>query len=111
MQPSLLSVWLAADWVRRSAEPFALGREFTRRDKPLPGEAFGRARTLIGGGPGIVMSAGALAAMRAANCSVEEFPIISEAVPGGDGWLGQCFEKANVKTVRGALLKGARFGL
>lgn len=33
------------------------------------------------------------------GCTLEEFPIISEAVPGGDGWLGQCFEKSKVRLV------------
>lgn len=37
--------------------------------------------------------------IREVNCSLEEFSIISEAVPGGDGWLGQCFDKGKVRLV------------
>lgn len=32
---------------------------------------------------------GALGAMAAAHCTSRTFPVISDAVPGGDGWLGQ----------------------
>jgi hypothetical protein len=60
-----------------------MGREFTRVTKK------GAPEKLIGGGPGIVLSWAALEAMAAAQCTRRTFPVTSDAVPGGDGWLGQ----------------------
>lgn len=64
--------------------PLALGRKF-----------YGKGSSLIGGGPGIAISRAALKKIKVANCQ-ESLPIISTAVPGGDGWLGQCLTNAGV---------------
>ena len=66
----------------------AVGRRFTCEKKNM---------ALLGGGPGIYLSRGAVAAIRRAECAHLKFPIISRSVPGGDGWLGQCLEVAGVK--------------
>ena len=52
--------------------------------------------SLLGGGPGIALSRGALAAIRTVDCPSRGFPVISHAVPGGDGWMGQCMAAAGV---------------
>ncbi|KAJ8607118.1 hypothetical protein CTAYLR_009151 [Chrysophaeum taylorii] len=66
-------------------EPVAVGRKFARRSN--------EGGPLLGGGPGIAMSRAALGL--AQNCG--NFPIISATVPGGDGWLGQCFRSVGVR--------------
>jgi hypothetical protein len=64
----------------------AVGRKFLHATKG----------SLLGGGPGIALSRGAVAAIRDAQCTKAAFPIISHTVPGGDGWLGQCMTLAEV---------------
>jgi hypothetical protein len=54
---------------------------------------------LLGGGPGIALSKGALISIRAANCIDKNFKVISQMIPGGDGWLGQCLTYAKVPMV------------
>jgi hypothetical protein len=56
--------------------------------------------SLLGGGPGIALSRGAVAAIRDAHCTQAAFPVISHTVPGGDGWLGQCMTLAEVTRAR-----------
>jgi len=94
VRAGLLASWLGGPtWHGQAHRPLAIGREFTRRVYPQR-----RPEKLIGGGPGIVMSVGALAAIRRANCTLG-MKIISGTVGGGDGWLGQCFERAEVRLV------------
>jgi len=52
---------------------------------------------LLGGGPGIALSRGALGAIETERC--QSFPVISHSVPGGDGWLGQCMSAAGVTLI------------
>jgi hypothetical protein len=66
--------------------PIAVGRKFTCKSKGA----------LLGGGPGIAMSRGAINMMRLVNCPRQDFPILSRTVSGGDGWLGQCLTHARV---------------
>ncbi len=64
----------------------AVGRKFTCANKG----------TLLGGGPGIAMSRGTLERIAKLDCVRQNFPIISRSVPGGDGWLGQCMNFAQI---------------
>jgi len=68
-------------------QPTAVGRKFFNDVKGW---------SLLGGGPGIALSKGAVRSMAEANCLEKSFPINSHTVPGGDGWLGQCMNEAGV---------------
>jgi len=69
------------------SHPTAVGRKFFQTSMG----------SLLGGGPGIAMSRGAVEAIRDARCTTTELPILGHTVPGGDGWLGQCMNLAKVR--------------
>ncbi|KAJ8600297.1 hypothetical protein CTAYLR_000709 [Chrysophaeum taylorii] len=77
---------------------FEVLAEYDPRRAVAFGRKFGHVEkgALVGGGPGIVISRAALRRMAAVDCP-DALPIISKTVPGGDGWLGQCFDMAGVR--------------